>query len=85
MEAVKIFKEETTDEEILQDLKKTTENLIKLLFGDIKMRWVEAYFPFTHPSLELEIYFQNDWLEVLGIKIKNIYIFNHRLFFKGVE
>ena len=49
------------------------------------MRWVEAYFPFTHPSLELEIYFQNDWLEVLGIKIKNIYIFNHRLYFKDVE
>ena len=30
------------------------------------MRWVEAYFPFTEPSLELEVYYNNDWLEILG-------------------
>ena len=30
------------------------------------MRWGEDYFPFTHPSFELEIYFENEWLEVLG-------------------
>ncbi|CAI6339202.1 unnamed protein product [Periconia digitata] len=32
----------------------------------LKMRWVEAYFPFTSPSWELEVYWQGDWLEVLG-------------------
>ncbi|KAH6683074.1 hypothetical protein B0J14DRAFT_575022 [Halenospora varia] len=32
----------------------------------LKVRWVEAYFPFTSPSWELEIYWQGDWLEVLG-------------------
>lgn len=30
------------------------------------MRWVEAYFPFTEPSIELEIYYNNEWLEILG-------------------
>ncbi|PKS06919.1 hypothetical protein jhhlp_005515 [Lomentospora prolificans] len=32
----------------------------------LKMRWVEAYFPFTSPSWELEVYYEGDWLEVLG-------------------
>ncbi|TKA53140.1 hypothetical protein B0A49_11253 [Cryomyces minteri] len=32
----------------------------------LKVRWVEAYFPFTSPSWELEVFWQNDWLEVLG-------------------
>jgi len=26
----------------------------------VEMRWVDSYFPFTHPSLELEIYFNGD-------------------------
>ncbi|KAF2708250.1 phenylalanyl-tRNA synthetase [Pleomassaria siparia CBS 279.74] len=32
----------------------------------LKVRWVEAYFPFTSPSWELEVEWQGDWLEVLG-------------------
>ncbi|KAL5615348.1 hypothetical protein BROUX41_005396 [Berkeleyomyces rouxiae] len=32
----------------------------------LKMRWVESYFPFTSPSWELEVYYDGDWLEVLG-------------------
>jgi phenylalanyl-tRNA synthetase alpha chain len=35
----------------------------------LKMRWVEAYFPFTSPSWELEVFWQGDWLEVLGCGI----------------
>lgn len=32
----------------------------------LRVRWIEAYFPFTSPSWELEILWQGDWLEVLG-------------------
>lgn len=32
----------------------------------LRVRWVEAYFPFTSPSWELEVYYDGDWLEVLG-------------------
>jgi phenylalanyl-tRNA synthetase alpha chain len=30
------------------------------------MRWVDEYFPFTDPSYELEILFNDEWMEVLG-------------------
>ena len=48
------------------ELKAELEALARHLFGDVEMRWVDAYFPFTDPSLELEIFFNGDWLEVLG-------------------
>ncbi|KAJ8130602.1 hypothetical protein O1611_g3031 [Lasiodiplodia mahajangana] len=32
----------------------------------LQVRWVEAYFPFTSPSWELEVYYDGDWLECLG-------------------
>ena len=51
---------------IEQDLKKSLEGLAVNLFGSVEMRWVEDYFPFTQPSFELEIFFRNQWMEVLG-------------------
>eukprot|EP00898_Chlorokybus_atmophyticus_P004208 jgi/Chlat1/4789/Chrsp31S04777 len=48
------------------ELKSTLEGLARHLFGDVDMRWVDTYFPFTDPSFELEINFQGEWLEVLG-------------------
>ncbi|KAK0740256.1 phenylalanyl-tRNA synthetase mitochondrial precursor [Schizothecium vesticola] len=32
----------------------------------LRVRWVEAYFPFTSPSWEMEVYYDGGWLEVLG-------------------
>lgn len=32
----------------------------------LKVRWVEAYFPFTSPSWELEVFHEGAWLEILG-------------------
>jgi phenylalanyl-tRNA synthetase alpha chain len=67
MEGVKLFDKSTTsEEEVMQDLKASLGGLATKLFGNVEMRWVEAYFPFTHPSLELEIYYNDQWLEVLG-------------------
>ena len=49
------------------DLKRTLVDLVRELFGsDIESRWNPCYFPFTHPSYELEIKFRGEWLEVLG-------------------
>lgn len=49
-------------------LKSCIEAFVKDLFDDqsLKTRWVSAYFPFTHPSFELEIFWREKWLEVLG-------------------
>jgi phenylalanyl-tRNA synthetase alpha chain len=53
-----------------QDLKNCLLGLTKALFGpDIEYKWVECYFPFTHPSWELEIFYNGKWLEVLGCGI----------------
>lgn len=41
----------------------------------LRVRWVEAYFPFTSPSWELEVYYAGDWLEVLGCGVSK-----HELF-----
>jgi phenylalanyl-tRNA synthetase alpha chain len=42
----------------------------------LRVRWIEAYFPFTSPSWELEIFWQGDWLEVLGCGVvkQDLYI-----------
>lgn len=48
------------------ELKDILEGLARHLFGDVEMRWIDAYFPFTEPSYELEIYYNDQWLEVLG-------------------
>ena len=44
-------------------------NTIMIMLTDIQYRWVRCYFPFTHPSWELEVRYQDDWLEVLGCGI----------------
>jgi phenylalanyl-tRNA synthetase alpha subunit len=42
---------------VMADLKAGLEGMARALFGDVEMRWVDAYFPFTDPSAELEIFF----------------------------
>ena len=47
------------------------ENFLAHVEEPLKVRWVEAYFPFTSPSWELEIFWQGEWLEVLGCGVTN--------------
>lgn len=50
--------------------KATLETLCHHIFGaDYDMRWVNADFPFTYPSFELEVYYDDKWIEVLGCGI----------------
>jgi phenylalanyl-tRNA synthetase alpha chain len=44
--------------------------MLKLFKGEdnepLKIRWIDAYFPFTSPSFEVEVFFRGKWLEILG-------------------
>lgn len=77
MEGVRLFprsqfkgKSNEEIEEILRkDLQGILSGLARSLFGSVDIRWNEDFFPFTHPSYELEVLYQNNWLEVLGCGI----------------
>lgn len=58
---------------ILTNLKNSLNNLIFALFGQgrkdaepLKVRWIDATFPWTSPSFEVEVFFEGRWLEILG-------------------
>ena len=64
------------------DLKSCLSGLARHLFGEaVEVRWVDCYFPFTHPSWELEVLHEGEWLEVLGCGVMEQEI----LFKAGVE
>jgi len=54
-------------EACLAHLQGTVNGLLSHLFGKTTpIRWQECYFPFTHPSMEVEIEYNGKWVEVLG-------------------
>ncbi len=51
----------------LGHLKGTVEHFLKQMFGpDVEVRFRGSYFPFTEPSMEVDVFFRGKWLEVLG-------------------
>ena len=69
------------------NLKYTLEDLLKYLFGDVKVRFRASFFPFTEPSAEVDIscHFcggegcrvcsHTGWLEVLGCGVVDSRVF----------
>ncbi|AYV78353.1 MAG: hypothetical protein Edafosvirus10_28 [Edafosvirus sp.] len=52
-----------------EDLIKVLSGLIKYLFPNCEFRINDDYFPFTHPSFEIEVNYNGKWIEVLGCGI----------------
>lgn len=57
------------------NLKHSLNGMIYALFGGLaahkgkgplQVRWIDAYFPWTSPSYEVEVLFDGKWLEILG-------------------
>ncbi|MCJ1325852.1 hypothetical protein MMC10_002515 [Thelotrema lepadinum] len=79
-------------EAVAAHLKRSLEDLVSAIFDrartivdplappdtqeSLQVRWVEAYFPFTSPSWELEVLWQGEWLEILGCGIVKQSILN---------
>ncbi|BGP48812.1 phenylalanyl-tRNA synthetase alpha subunit, mitochondrial [Rhodotorula kratochvilovae] len=60
---------------IAEHLKNSLNGLVLKLFGGraggegaepLRVRWIEATFPWTAPSYEVEVMFNGKWLEILG-------------------
>lgn len=50
----------------LEDLKKVLSGIVKTLFPGCEYRYNPDFFPFTEPSLEIEVKYKGEWLEILG-------------------
>ncbi len=51
----------------IEDLKDSLSLIVKSIFGsDIKFRFVVETFPYTDPSLEIEVEIKGEWMEIVG-------------------
>jgi phenylalanyl-tRNA synthetase alpha chain len=77
MDAVRVYTQQEYQKEKLENetfekfverkLKDHLNGLVDELFGkNIQKKWIDEYFPFTDPSFEVEIFFNDKWMEVLG-------------------
>ncbi len=47
-------------------LRGTVMEFLKAFFGDLPIRFRASYFPFTEPSVEVDVQWNGKWLEVMG-------------------
>ncbi len=47
-------------------LRGTVLAFLKAFFGDLPIRFRASYFPFTEPSVEVDVQWRGKWLEVMG-------------------
>ena len=51
----------------LEHLLGTVEYFLRKMFGpEVEIKYRASYFPFTEPSVEVDVFFKGKWLEVLG-------------------
>lgn len=52
----------------LLDMKQTIHNMLKMFFvvDDLPIRFRSSYFPFTIPSMEVDMEYNGKWLELMG-------------------
>lgn len=66
VEGVYIFDDEQDVDVIANDLTNVLIGLCNVLFPECETRVNDDYFPFTHPSFEVEVLHQGKWMEILG-------------------
>lgn len=64
-------------EQIHKAAQESLDPAARAAFGPLKVRWIEAYFPFTSPSFELEVFWNGEWLELLGCGVVQQPILNN--------
>jgi len=57
---------EVISDDPIKELKNILFGLVEHLFPNCEYRLNDDYFPFTNPSFEIEVKYDNKWLEILG-------------------
>ncbi len=50
----------------LDDLKNVLSEIVKTVFGNVEYRFLDDTFPYTDPSLQVEVKVGDEWVEILG-------------------
>lgn len=60
----------------LGHLKGTVDHFLKKMFGpDVKTRYRGSYFPFTEPSMEVDIWFKGRWASLVESMLSHLFTF----------